>query len=250
MAKATVIRLASEVIPEESFRSKVKESEDSIPVVESPQRREDSPPEAVPVKHEPEQEPQPELAEKGHSIKDEAPVPVEIDADLATTLGRPKMAEKPSGNLGKLLGGRSMLAMSAQSVGGEEEELSDTSGLDSPYDQERVIAAWKTLVEEQKAKNKMGLAATLATGGWQFKDPVIHLTVANQVQYEELKECATQLLHFVRVEVGNGRIALEVDVAEVEASVEFLTPKDRYQRWAEEKPALDALRKRLDLDLG
>jgi hypothetical protein len=32
--------------------------------------------------------------------------------------------------------------------------------------------------------------------------------------------------------------------------VEFLTPKDRYQRWAEEQPALDALRKRLDLDLG
>ncbi len=208
------------------------------------------PPEVAPAEAERNEETR--NVEGGDSPTPEAEVleSVEIDAGLATTLGRPKMADKPSGNLGKLLGGRSMLAMAAASAGGEEEELSDTSGLDSAYDEDRVMVAWKTLVEDQKTKNKMGLAATLATGGWKFQDPVIHLTVANQVQYDELKECATQLLHFVRVEVGNGRIALEVDIAEAVASVGFLTPKDRYQRWAEEKPALEDLRKRLDLDLG
>ncbi len=177
-------------------------------------------------------------------------VAAEIDADLATTLGHPKIAEKPTGNLGRLLGAKSMLGMSAQDTSQEEEELSDTTNLNQAYDEDRVKAVWSALVEEQKTKNKMGLAATLATAGWSFEDPLIKLTVANQVQYDELKECATQLLHFMRTEVGNGRIALEVEVSEVVAEVEFLTPKDRYYRWAEENPALDSLRKRLDLDLG
>ena len=39
-------------------------------------------------------------------------------------------------------------------------------------------------------------------------------------------------------------------VSEVEAAPAFLSPKDRYTKWAEENPALEVLRKRLDLDLG
>ena len=190
------------------------------------------------------------VVEGDENLAPPRPVIAEIDADLAATLGRPKMAEKPSGNLGRLLGGKSMLGMSAVGSSQEEEELSDTSGLVRDYDEDSVKVAWSALVEDQKSKNKMGLAATLATGEWNFSDATIKLTVANQVQYDELKECATQLLHFVRTEVGNGSIALEVEVSEVEAAVEFLTPKDRYQSWAEENPALETMRKRLDLDLG
>jgi hypothetical protein len=190
------------------------------------------------------------VVEGDENLAPPRPVIAEIDADLAATLGRPKMAEKPSGNLGRLLGGKSMLGMSAVGSSQEEEELSDTSGLVRDYDEDSVKVAWSALVEDQKSKNKMGLAATLATGEWSFSDATIKLTVANQVQYDELKECATQLLHFVRTEVGNGSIALEVEVSEVEAAVEFLTPKDRYQSWVEENPALETMRRRLDLDLG
>lgn len=184
-------------------------------------------------------EPQPEAFEK-----------TEIDADLATTLGRPKVSVKPTGNLAELLKGKSMLAIDEDLTEEEEERLIDTSGLVGEYDEAGVRAAWQALVEKQKSKNKMGLAATLATGEWLFQDPTIRLTVANQVQFDELKEYATDLLHFVRLKVGNGGIALEVEVAEVEAAVQFLTPKDRYFRWAEEHPALETLRSRLDLDLS
>ena len=82
----------------------------------------------------------------------------------------------------------------------------------------------------------MGLAATLANGDFQFVDPTIRFTVANEVQFEELKECSTELLHFVRTHVGQWSIALEVEVSEVEAPAEFMTPKDRYVKWASEHP--------------
>lgn len=174
----------------------------------------------------------------------------DIDADLAIVLGKPKKSVKPTGSLAGLATGRSML-ISLEEEGQESGgELSDTSGLNADYDADRIKQAWAKLAQDLREKNKVGLAATLANGDFQFVDPTIRFTVANDVQFEEMKECSTELLHFIRTEVGNGAIALDVQVSEVEAPAEFLTPKDRYMNWAADHPSLEVLRKRLDLDLG
>lgn len=175
----------------------------------------------------------------------------EIDADLATTLGRPKVSKAPTGKLGALLAGRSMLVPGSVTGEGEEGDgLSDTSKLVGAYDEDAVRSAWADLIQDLRDKNKMGMAATLATGALTFEDPSLKLVVANNVQYEELKECATALLHFLRLRIGNGNIAFEVEVGEEVAAPKFLTPKDRYHHWASDNPALEELRVRLDLDLG
>ena len=67
-------------------------------------------------------------------------------------------------------------------VTGDEVEgdgLSDTSKLQNAYDQDRVMKAWADLILDLREKNKMGMAATLATGGLTFEDPVLKLVVAN-----------------------------------------------------------------------
>ncbi len=174
----------------------------------------------------------------------------DIDADLAITLGRPKTTAAPTGNLAALLGGKSMLVEVEEKKEAEGMALSDTSHLNEAYDEAAVRAAWAALSEHLRGQNKVGLAATLLGGELAFDDPLIRFTVANEVQAEEMKECAADLLHFVRTTVGSGRIALEVSVSEVEAASAFLTPKDRYMKWAGENPALEVLRKRLDLDIG
>ncbi len=176
-----------------------------------------------------------------------------IDADLAATLGKPKQTAVPAGKLGSLMAGKSMFATRMEEKEAMEEgevDLDHTTTLKSGYDEALVRSAWESLVEEMRKRNKMGLAATLSTGELDFDDPILRLTVANQVQFNELKECATELLHFIRVKVGNGTIGLEVEVAEDAPAPEFLTPKDRYMRWAGERPSLETLRKRLDLDIG
>ena len=194
----------------------------------------------------------PDAVEATEPVQSAEPVVKEIDADLAATLGKPKMAATATAGLGSLLGGRSMFAEEvARGTQAEEEALeADLSGLKGEYDEAKVMGAWQALVEDMRSKNRMGLAATLSTGGLTFKDPVLKLTVANQIQYDELKECATEVLHFVRTRVGNGGIAFEVEVDEEAPSVAFLTPKDRYKGWESANPALEKLRKRLDLDLG
>ena len=195
----------------------------------------------------PEPEPAPVSEEADASKAPEATA--ELDADLAIVLGKPKKTVKPTGNL-SALGGKSVLFAMEDAAADSATELSDTTALQGQYDAGKVKRAWKVLVEDLRKKNKVGLAATLANGDFQFVDPTIRFTVANEVQFEELKECSTELLHFVRTQVGNGSIALEVEVSEVEAPAEFMTPKDRYVKWASEHPSLEVIRKRLDLDIG
>ena len=195
----------------------------------------------------PEPEPAPVPEEADASKAPEAPA--ELDADLAIVLGKPKKTVKPTGNL-SALGGKSVLFAMEDEAADSATELSDTTALQGEYDAAKVKQAWKVLVEDLRKKNKVGLAATLANGDFQFVDPTIRFSVANEVQFEELKECSTELLHFVRTQVGNGSIALEVEISEVEAPVEFMTPKDRYVKWASEHPSLEVIRKRLDLDIG
>ena len=176
-----------------------------------------------------------------------------LDADLAATLGKPKQTAVPTGKLGSVMAGKSMFATQVEekvALEAGEVDLEHTTKLKSDYDEAKVRSAWKALVEEMRKRNKMGLAATLSTGKLDFEDPMLHLTVSNQVQFDELKESATELLHFIRVTVGNGTIGFEVEVAEDTPAPEFLTPKDRYKRWAGENPSLETLRKRLDLDIG
>jgi hypothetical protein len=195
----------------------------------------------------PKPDPAPVAVEEEASKAPEATA--ELDADLAIVLGKPKKTVKPTGNL-SALGGKSVLFAMEDQAADSATELSDTAALEGEYDAEKVKQAWKVLVEDLRKKNKVGLAATLANGDFQFVDPTIRFTVANEVQFEELKECSTELLHFVRTQVGNGSIALEVEVSEVEAPAEFMTPKDRYVKWASEHPSLEVIRKRLDLDIG
>ena len=222
---------------------------DSVPESETSSVKESIPEQAPP------QEVTSALKDPGHAAEN-APVSERpegdeaIDADLAIVLGKPKVTVRPTGNLAGLTGGKSMLIALEDEEGDTGAELSDTSGLDADYDVECVKKAWVTLAEDLRQKNKVGLAATLANGDFEFSDPTIRFTVANDVQFEELKEYSTELLHFIRTEVGNGSIALEVQVSEVEGPVEFITPKDRYVRWASENPALEVIRKRLDLDIS
>jgi len=226
-----------------------KEVTDAVPQSDPPSVQASIPEQAAPQEAASGSE-GPDTATENATVSERPEGDEAIDADLAIVLGKPKVTARPTGNLAGLTGGKSMLIALEDEEGVAGAELSDTSGLDADYDVERVKKAWATLAEDLRQKNKVGLAATLANGDFEFADPTIRFTVANDVQFEELKECSTELLHFIRTEVGNGSIALEVQVSEVEAPVEFITPKDRYVRWASENPALEVIRKRLDLDIS
>ena len=248
LREAVSVRSATEPVPVVAAPSPVVEPAPVVNPMPQPELEQAVEPVVEPAP-EPAPELEPEPAPEGVEASKAPEATAELDADLAIVLGKPKKTVKPTGNL-SALGGKSVLFAMEDEGADSATELSDTTALQGAYDAEKVKQAWTSLVEDLREKNKVGLAATLANGDFQFVDPTIRFTVANEVQFEELKECSTELLHSVRAKVGNGSIALEVEVSEVEAPAEFMTPKDRYVKWASEHPSLEVIRKRLDLDIG
>ena len=88
------------------------------------------------------------------------------------SLGKPQKTVKPTGNL-SALGGKSVLFAMEDEAADSANRLSDTTGLQE-YDAAKVKQAWKVLVEDLRKKNKVGLAAALANGDFQFVDPILH----------------------------------------------------------------------------
>ena len=111
--------------------------------------------------------------------------------------------------------------------------------------------AWEAYAQVLRDQNKVGLAATMLQSKWSLVEQRIGLEVSNTSQVVMLGELKLDMLQFIRARVNNGQVDLELTVMNHEAApAEFLTSKDRYDRMVERRPALETLRKRLDLDLS
>ena len=85
----------------------------------------------------------------------------------------------------------------------------------------------------------------------ELKDEQIRFAVVNIIQQKDMDEVKAELMEFLRAELRNVRLQLEI-VLEEKQSVkkEFLSEREKYERMVEQNPLLEELRKRLDLDLN
>jgi len=133
----------------------------------------------------------------------------------------------------------------------QQEEAAEIIRAAEPFTEADLLAAWEAYAKKLRKQNKVALATTMLQGKWSLEGNQIGLKVSNAHQMEMLDECRLPLLQFMRRRVNNGQVDLRIEVmASKEAPVEFLTSKERYDRMMEHRPALEILRKRLDLDLS
>ena len=76
--------------------------------------------------------------------------------------------------------------------------------------------------------------------------------VNNPLQREQMDGLRTEVLVHLKTELQNASLELHLDMKEqaMEEKKAFLSDKDRYDMMVEKNPALDKLRRALDLDLG
>ena len=79
---------------------------------------------------------------------------------------------------------------------------------------------------------------------------VIILNIYNEAQKEILTAVKQDFLDFVRKELSNNTIRLEIKIeAEPTSNAKVYKPSDKFKLLAEKNPSLLELKKRLDLDL-
>lgn len=121
-----------------------------------------------------------------------------------------------------------------------------------PVSAEKVEKAWGQFVGMIESEGQFNLLTTLKATSLAFVDDTITLQVLNKLQIEQIRETQLRLNLFFADTLENDELKLAVELAEVQSvqsSAEFMNDRERYDEMVKKNPALDELRKRLDLDL-
>lgn len=102
-------------------------------------------------------------------------------------------------------------------------------------------------------KNKAGnrqLFSTLTSCKVELDEKnLTTLTIHNEAQKEILNNVKQEFLDYIRKELANTSVGLEVKIAEETAAVKAYKPHDKFKMMSEKNPALLDLKKRFDLEI-
>jgi DNA polymerase III subunit gamma/tau len=118
-----------------------------------------------------------------------------------------------------------------------------------PFTQQALETVWLKYANEMKAR-KANLGNALAS-----KMPVlrenfkIEFTITNKALEEAINEDKMNFLGFLRKELNNYSVQLDLIMVETEDKVNLYTATDRYKRLAEKNPDIHKFRQAFDLDI-
>ena len=131
----------------------------------------------------------------------------------------------------------------------EEVKKQDTSA--SNFSQALLLEKWNQFAEVRKKEGKMGLYTTLTkTKPILNDDYSVEFLIDSEVQKIEFQTESQLLLDFLRSELKNGLIQLNLQITESDSSkLTQLTSRERFFQMAEENPDLHHFKEVFDLDI-
>ncbi len=121
-----------------------------------------------------------------------------------------------------------------------------------PIDSEGMVKAWSTFVQKLRDEDRLALVATMTAHQPKLEGHKVSFVVNNPLQREQMDGLRTEVLIHLKTSMQNAQLELSLAMREqpMEQKKAFLSDKDRYDLMAEKNPALEKLRKALDLDLA
>ena len=143
------------------------------------------------------------------------------------------------------------MLQSAEQATSSVESRQDSRAEDVEITQEALEAAWMKMAESQKAYPRLGLAIKSSKPGLEEDGITILFHVSNLVQKEWIERNAMETLeNFLRKELKNGKISIQIRIREVEQTGKKLyLPQEKAEYIFKNYPEANELRKELDLDI-
>jgi DNA polymerase-3 subunit gamma/tau len=117
------------------------------------------------------------------------------------------------------------------------------------FSQEALESVWLKYANEMRLK-KANLGAALASKMPVLKEATkVEFTINNKALEEAINEDKMNFLGFLRKELNNYSIQLELIMVQGEDKTNLYTATDRYKRLAEKNPAINKFRQAFDLDI-
>ena len=139
-----------------------------------------------------------------------------------------------------------------QDIPNETSESQIDATWNEPVTTEALTKAWMGFVEKLRKEDRIALTATMSLGDPELRGMQVVYGVNNPLQREQMDGLRTEVLVHLKTTLKNAALELHLEMKEqaMEEKKAFLSDKDRYDMMVEKNPALDKLRKALDLDLG
>jgi DNA polymerase III subunit gamma/tau len=119
---------------------------------------------------------------------------------------------------------------------------------DKPFTVEELQLAWDKLIKDLEDRKKFSEYVIL-NRSFTLDGTTIHIEVDNEIQVDLLTiSLRTEVLSFLRKELQNSTIHLEVVVSKEEAKTMIYTQADKFKFMAEKNPAMNDLKNILGLD--
>ena len=121
---------------------------------------------------------------------------------------------------------------------------------ETAFTQQQLEVLWINYANNLKNKGKFNLAIVLTS-----EKPILNtgyivdFTINNSAAIESLNEEKMNFLGFLRKELKNYKIQLNIILSETENKTNLYTATDRYKYLAEKNPAINKLRQKFDLDI-
>ena len=184
---------------------------------------------------------------RGHKEAPQPPAqPIKASASAPKAAGLRKAKQQvvaPTGNI----------KVKPQKEGPNETSESQIDATwNEPVTTEALTKAWMGFVEKLRKEDRIALTATMSLGDPELRRMQVVYGVNNPLQREQMDGLRTEILVHLKTTLKNAALELHLEMKEqaMEEKKAFLSDKDRYDMMVEKNPALDKLRKALDLDLG
>ncbi len=119
------------------------------------------------------------------------------------------------------------------------------------FNQNELIYCWNRYAQIILNQGKRSLYATVNSHKPVLNDNYsVLITLENEVQREDMKTEQTELLAFLKAELFNSDIVLDIVVNEVSEGKKLFTTQEKFNHMVEKNPNLLLLKQKLDLELG
>lgn len=131
-----------------------------------------------------------------------------------------------------------------------EQTHNPSSQPNSTFNQQSLEAAWDVYANALKEKGKTSVATALLGKRPVLSSPsIIEFTINNKALEESINEDKMNFLGFLRKELNNYSIQLNLIMTLTEDKTNKYTATDRYKHLAEKNPNIIKLRHSFDLDV-
>lgn len=132
----------------------------------------------------------------------------------------------------------------------EEQNLNPFNLLKTCFTQEELEISWNKYAGDLKAKGRANLGSALLSKRPILKDgSIIEFTINNKALEETILADKMNFLGFLRKELNNFTIQLNLLLTLTEDKTNLYTATDRYKHLAEKNPTINKLRQAFDLDI-